>query len=224
VSSPSPSLILLGGGGHAAVVAEAARAAGWQIEGYLDDAPQRGGGLTSIGLKRLGAVDELHEIAARLGRSLSVHAAVGDPALRRRWFLAADPLPLATIAHPLAVVSPSASIAAGVFIGPLAVINARAAVGRGTIINSAAVIEHDCDIGDFVHIAPGAALCGGASVGDEALIGVHAAVLPRVQIGAGAILGAGAVAVRDIPAGVTATGVPARAAAASLTAASASRD
>ena len=52
-------------------------------------------------------------------------------------------------------------------------------------------------------------------MGEGALIGAGSAVLPGVRIGDRATLGAGAVADKDLPEGVTATGVPARVRAAS---------
>jgi acetyltransferase-like isoleucine patch superfamily enzyme len=49
-------------------------------------------------------------------------------------------------------------------------------------------------------------VCAGASIGSGALI------LGGVTIGAAAMIGAGAVVTRDVPAGATAVGIPARAA------------
>ena len=81
------TLVLLGGGGHGAVVAEAARTCGWTVTGYLDDAAQTEAARL-VGLERLGAIDDLDRIpAAALG-----HAAVGDPTLRRRWLPATHTL------------------------------------------------------------------------------------------------------------------------------------
>ena len=65
-------------------------------------------------------------------------------------------------------------------------------------------------IGDFVHIAPGATLGGDVHVGAETFIGPGATVAAGIRIGARAVIGAGAVVVRDLPADVTAWGVPAR--------------
>ncbi len=199
------SLVLLGGGGHAAVVAEAARTCGWTIVGYLDDGPATEAARL-VGLQHLGAIHDLDRFpTAALG-----HAAVGDGALRRRWLDALGDLVAPAIVHESAVVSPSARLAEGCFIGPRAVVNARATVGRGVVVNTGAIVEHDCVLGAFCHIGPGAALGGAATVGEEATVGLNASILRRVRIGASATLGAGGVAVRDLPQGVTAVGIPAR--------------
>lgn len=209
MNDPQRKVVLLGGGGHAAVVADAAHAAGWSIVGYLDDRSD-----TGLGLIHLGKIDDAQAVLATLDNEVAVHAAVGRALLRKRWLALANQRGAATIVHRSAVVSPSATIDQGVFIGPLAVINARAAICCGAIINSGAIIEHDCTVGAFSHIAPRAVLAGEASVGDSALVGCGAVVLPGVHIGDGATLGAGSVATSDVPAGATAIGAPARVAAA----------
>ena len=117
---------------------------------------------------------------------------------------------LPVITDPTAVVSETAVLAPGVFVGKMAVINAQASIGECAIINTAAIVEHDCVLGDFVHVAPGACLAGHVEVGPKAHIGIGAVVIEGVSIGPEAVLGAGAVAVEDIPAGCIAVGVPAR--------------
>ncbi|MFA5676358.1 MAG: acetyltransferase [Christensenellales bacterium] len=117
---------------------------------------------------------------------------------------------LPVVLDPSAVVSESAALAPGVFVGKKAVVNAQAGVGECAIINTAAIIEHDCALGEFVHVAPGACLAGNVKVGRKAHIGIGAVVIEGISIGEEAVLGAGAVAVHDIPAGCTAVGIPAK--------------
>ena len=47
-------------------------------------------------------------------------------------------------------------------------------------------------------------------IGDDCVIGAHAVILGPIHVGDGAVVGAGAVVVRDVPAGQTVVGVPAK--------------
>lgn len=200
-TAPAVGPWILGAGGQARVVAAALRALGTPAPGAFDDGPFERG-------ERVGGALILGRIAEL--QAGSVHAALGDNAARRALVEACPDRIWQTIVHPTAVIDPWAEIGAGAFVGMGALVQVGAVVGRHVIINSGAVVEHDCRIGDFAHVAPGAALAGGVTVGEGALVGLGARVLQGLSIGAGSRVGAGAVVTRDVPAGATVVGVPAR--------------
>jgi len=209
-------VILMGGGGHAAVVADAARLTGWNVLGFVSDAPpdhQEQLLQQRMALPWLGSIMQLDRARTDAPPGTAIFPAVGDNSRRREWLIraAATSAALAVIVHPSASVSSSARVERGTFIGPQAVIGPRATLHEGTIINSASVVEHDCSIGAFVHVAPGAVLTGDVFVGDGAMIGARAVLLPGRTVGPGAMVGAGAVVTRDVPAGLCVVGCPARA-------------
>lgn len=212
--SVAETAILIGGGGHAAVVADAARSMGIGTILCLDDDSRVAEACERAGMTLSGAIEELPGVIGKISQPMIVHAAAGGARLRKKWLNEAQELlgeaALVAIIHASAVVSPSARIGAGVFIGPQAVVNARVEIERGAIINSGAIVEHDCVIGPFSHIAPRATLGGGAQVGSMSLIGIGAIVLPGIKIGSETILGAGALARENLPDAVTAFGIPAR--------------
>ena len=203
-------LLLIGGGGHALVVAEAAALAGWSVAGFFDDnvSPPlvAGRGDRESAVPRLGPLDRLGAIEDR-----GWIIAVGDLRFRRELIgrLRERASAAATVVHPSAFVSPSADIGRGVYIGPKAVIHSRARIGDHAIINSGAIIEHDCLISDNAHVAPGSVLGGGVSVGADTLIGLGSRVLPTIEIGRTCVVGAGAVVVAPVRDGTTVVGVPA---------------
>lgn len=211
----STPLILLGGGGHAAVVAESAVRAGFQLDAIASrDAPAVAAGGPFAQLAWIGDPDDalvVAEMQQRILRGDLVHVAVGDGLLRERLARrAGDDAHLARVIDPSAHISPSAEIGAGVFIGTGAIVHARARVARLAIVNTRAIVEHDCVVHEAAHIAPGAVLCGAVHVGARAHLGAGAVVIPGVRIGHDAIVGAGAVVVRDVADGITVAGVPAR--------------
>jgi len=214
------SLVIIGGGGHACVVAEAAAAQGANILGYLDDAPSPPiANLPPLPLhtpqsdqqlQKLGQINDVHVIANH-------HwiIAIGDIALRRRLHQAILKLPTnphntadhaITVVHPTAWVSPTATIGKGVYIGPRAIVHTAVHVHDHAIINSGSIVEHHAVIGEHAHIAPGAVLGGGTHVGPRTLIGLAATTLPGVRIGKAAVVGAGTTLLADLGDGQTATG------------------
>lgn len=202
---PFPTrLLIIGGGGHALVVAEAALEAGHILAGFLDDNPQAVIAAAHPGIPYMG---RLADLPAGRGHTGSI-LAVGNLAARR-VLLAQTPEPRAVV-HPQAGISPSATIAPGAFVAPHAVVHTLARIGPHAIINTGAIIEHECDIGENTHIAPGAVLGGRVKVGPDTLVGLGARILPNLAIGRGCTVGAGAVVTRNLPDHSVVVGVPAR--------------
>jgi sugar O-acyltransferase (sialic acid O-acetyltransferase NeuD family) len=202
-------LVVVGGGGHALVVAEAAALAGCEIVGFLDDDPDAALGRGRGSALRIGPLKDLPRIADRfwiLG--------IGNLEFRNTLLQTLAQLELGrgakTVLHPDATVSPTAMIGPGVYVGPRAVVHSRAAVHEHAIVNSGAIVEHECVIAENAHIAPGAVVGGGVKVGSGSLVGIGARVLPGLSIGENCVIGAGAVVIRSVLDGGKAVGVPAR--------------
>ena len=140
------------------------------------------------------------------------HVAIGDNGVRRRIseLIAQAGGTLVQIRHPDAKVSAHAVVEPGAFVAALAIVAADARIGRAAIVNHGAIVDHDCLVGSWSHVAPRAVLGGEVRIGEGCLIGSGAVVLPGLSVGSGAIVGAGAVVCRDVPAGATVIGVPAR--------------
>lgn len=203
------SLVLVGGGGHALVIAEAASLSGLHLPGYFDDHPLPALAHDAGALTRLGGFADIARIA---GRRWII--AVGNVQVRRTLLDALISVGQGSsphsIVHPAAVVSPTASIGRGVYIGPGAIVHSRAVVSDHAIINSGAIVEHECFVGVNSHIAPGAILAGGVQVGNDSLVGLGAKVLPLLSVGSECNIGAGALVLRSVPERSTAVGVPAQ--------------
>jgi UDP-perosamine 4-acetyltransferase len=204
--------VLVGGGGHAAVVLEAIRAAGMQEPiGVLDADPARHG-TSFCGIPILGGDDQWAELVRRgVRRFVAAIGSTADTGLRRRVFerlVSEGGVPLA-VRHPTAITSPSATLGAGCQILAGAIVNTSAAVGRNVLVNTGAVVEHDCRIGDHVHLATACRLAGDVKVGEGTHVGIGATIIQGIRIGRDCVIAAGAVVIRDVADRSVVGGVPA---------------
>ena len=199
----APSVIVVGAGGHAKVIIGALQALGRLEITVYDDNPAKWNTL-HLGCPVRGPIERLSE-----DDGLETILAVGDGLLRqklaeqyphRRW---------ATVVHPHAWVHQSATLEHGTVVFAGAVIQPSVSIGAHVIVNTGATVDHDCSIGDFAHLAPGVHLAGTVTLGRQTMLGMGAVANPGITIGDFSIIGAGGTVVRDIPAGVIATGCPA---------------
>lgn len=200
-------LILIGAGGHAAVV-EAAIAGSdeWEIAAILDDGVAQG---TKLVYGTVNGRCSLLPDFLNQGITFA-HVAIGDNTTRARITGEITELGFQPVAlqHRTAVIEAEAETGYGSFLAAGSITGARATIGAGCIINTAATIDHDCIIGDFSHVCPGVHLAGEVQVGAGTMIGIGATVIQQITIGTGCMIGAGAVIIKDIPPGTKVAGNP----------------
>ncbi|MDO8392285.1 MAG: NeuD/PglB/VioB family sugar acetyltransferase [Actinomycetota bacterium] len=201
-------VLVVGAGGHARVCIEALADSGFDVVGCVS---RDGSGISGLPCRVLGGDEELEQIAERIDVR-RVFVAVGHNATRELLTARCREAGLAPVnaISRFAMVSAAAELGSGVAVLAGAVLNPSAIVADGAILNTRCSIDHDVYIGPFAHVAVGVAVAGGVTVGERALLGVGSCVVPLARIGADAVVGAGAAVVRDVAAGTTVMGVPAR--------------
>lgn len=192
---------IAGAGGFGREALDALRAGGRDAAGFIDARP-------GLGPVRGVAV----RLPGRVPAGGRYVVAIADPVARRRVVgeMEAAGLDAEVIIDPRAVVGPGTAVGAGSVILGLAFVSSSVVIGRHAQVNYTASVGHDAVLEDFVTVLPGANVGGAVTIGEGATIGSNATVLQGLRVGAGAMVGAAAVVTRDVGAGVTVIGSPAR--------------
>jgi len=213
---PRP-VIVLGAGGNCRDIVDAmldanraAPAPLFEPIGYLDDDPDKLG-------KIVGGVPVLGPLASWTGfpQASFVNGVNGVELTKRKAQILGDlGIPIdrwTNVVHPSAVVSTMAQLGTDVVLLANVTVSSDARLGDHVMVLPNSVISHDTIVEDHCYLTPGVVLAGYVHLEQGAYIGAGAAVHHRVTIGAGAIVGMGSVVLRDVPAGGTVAGNPARA-------------
>lgn len=95
-----------------------------------------------------------------------------------------------------------------VYAGTVATVNV--VIDDFALVNPACTLGHESRIGQGCVLNPAANISGGVVLGPGVLVGTGAQILQYLQVGEGATVGAGAVVTKDVPAGQTVVGIPAK--------------
>ncbi|CAJ0715301.1 GDP-perosamine N-acetyltransferase [Ralstonia edaphis] len=106
-------------------------------------------------------------------------------------------------------------IGEGAILCPFVTITSNVRIGTQFHANIYSYVAHDCVIGDFVTFAPGVQCNGNVLIEDHAYIGTGAILRQGkpgepLVIGRGAVIGMGAVVTKNVAAGITVVGNPAK--------------
>lgn len=201
----SDPLVIIGGGGHAGVVADAAISSGVEICGYV---ARENTDQTLLGAY-LGDDDHFESSDFSSNPCICGIGIINrKTAVFRRSILdRLDDMTYTNIIHPRAILLGDVELAQGVFVAAGSIVGKSVTLARHAIVNTGAIIDHDCKIGSNTHIATGARLAGNVTVGNDCLIGIGAIVVQGTNIGDGTIIGAGALVRKDVEANSVVYGV-----------------
>jgi len=206
------NIVVLGASGHAKVVIDIIEKDNrFRIAGIVDPLlPKKS---MFMGYPVIGHDDDLPKIVENF-QIYGAIVAIGDNSLRQRIVRkvshSVPHLSFVTAIHPRATIGTQVTIGPGTVVMAGAVINSDAKVGSFCILNSMSLLEHDSCLGNFASLAPRASTGGNCDIGEMVTVGMGAVVLQGLSIGTNTIVGASAMVNKDLPANVTAYGLPAR--------------
>nr|WP_205516929.1 acetyltransferase [Paenibacillus sp. SYP-B3998] len=198
-------VILIGNGGHAAVLTDILLQQHRSIIGFTAPEDQE----NRFGLPYLGNDDAINSFNNAHIELVLCLGTIGARAKIFQQFKEKD-YTFSSVIHQSSVTSPYSTLGEGIQVMANTVIETFVIVADNTIINTSASINHDCRIGRHCHIAPGATLSGNVTVGDFTHIGAGSTVIQNVQIGSQVLIGAGSLVLKTLKDGSKAFGVPAK--------------
>lgn len=197
------NLIILGAGGTSFDLIDIAEAMNrvekqWNILGYLDDNESLTGKII-YGYPVLGSIPQAKRYSDAFFAS-----SIGDayrPKLRK---YVRDKIPFsndrfASLIHPTAIISDSATIEPGAVIYGYVTLSSKVHIGHDVFLCGNTFLGHECVIGNHCVLSVGNFLASDVNVGDCCYLGVGVMARHQITIGNNCLIGMGTKVVKSIP-------------------------
>lgn len=205
-------IVIFGSGGLAREVAfliDQINAASprWNILGYVETERERVG--QQVGKYRVYCTEE-----ELLDKKLAAAIGIGTPAVINKIasrFAEHSNIDFPNLIHPSVIRDePRVALGRGNILCAGNIFTTDIEVGSFNFFNLNCTYGHDARIADCCVFNPGINMSGGVEMGSRCLIGTGATILQYLKIGDEVTVGAGSVVTKDVPAGTTVVGVPAK--------------
>lgn len=143
----------------------------------------------------------------------NVVVAVGNNEIRNEWLSKLRKLEFNTISliHPLAYISPSATVGRAVYIHAHSFVWTKAFLYNDVIISPKAVVAHHVSIGEACHISASSTIGAYVQLESNVTVGINAGIISKpILIGAGSIIGANSMIIDNVEKNSIMVGTPGR--------------
>ena len=200
-----PQLVIIGAGGHALSVADAALSSGWDSISFYSQGGT--GPAISVG-PVFSSFDSLDVTRTAFALGIGSNYEREDA-----WEEVLKHFPnsqLTSVVHAAAWVSPHSTVHDGAVILTHASVGPGSIVEHGALLNTGASLDHDSSLGSFGSLGPGARTGGNVRIGERTMIGMQSGILHGISLGNDAVIGAHSLVNQDIENNAVAWGSPAR--------------
>ncbi len=152
----------------------------FEIVGFLDDDKDCYLSEKSKNLMHMGSI-----FSQNIDDKYFLHIATGNWELNHKIFSYYKKLnkKLYTLIHPKALVSKSAKISDGCYIGPNSIVSSNTILETNVSVNFSCGVGHDCNIGRNTIVSPHVMINGNCKVGESSFFGTGAVIFQNLNIG-----------------------------------------
>ena len=177
----------------------------WNILGFIDDNPDALQGCR-CDYKIIGSIKEWEP---KEDEYFACALAFPEVKCKVVTMLKEKGAKFATLIHPTALINKYAEIGEGVVVTPRSNINADAKVGDFVSILGSG-IGHDATVGNWSTLSGRCSINGHVTIGEKVYVACGVSIAPSKKIGDGATVGIGSVVIKNVKAGTTVFGNPAK--------------
>jgi len=179
----------------------------WNILGFVEKDPHRVG--DEVGKYRVRYTEEeLFDMTVAAAIGIGSPVVIHKIAMR---FAESSNITFPNLIHPSVIRDePRVTLGRGNILCAGNIFTTDIEIGSFNFFNLNCTYGHDVRIADCCVFNPGINMSGGVEMGSRCLVGTGATILQYLKIGDEVTVGAGSVVTKDVPAGTTVVGIPAK--------------